>query len=62
MLHAAADHTAVVLTPQHLYSIEAWYADLTEPTDEDIRALLVAAAQNLLLLRRSKFLTGGVDT
>jgi putative phosphoribosyl transferase len=62
MLHAAADHVEVVLTPQHLYSIEAWYADLAEPSDDDIRQLLVAAAQNLLLLRRSNFLTRGVDT
>jgi len=62
MLHAAADHVAVVLTPQHLYSIEAWYADLTEPTDDDVRRLLVAAAQNLLGLRRSKFLSRTVDS
>jgi putative phosphoribosyl transferase len=62
MLHAAADHVAVVLTPQHLNSIEAWYADLGEPSDEDVRQLLVAAAQNLLLLRRSNFLARGVDS
>jgi predicted phosphoribosyltransferase len=51
MLHAAADHIVCLLTPQHLYSIEAWYAELAEPTDEDVRHLLVAAAQNLLLSR-----------
>jgi putative phosphoribosyl transferase len=62
MLHAAADHVAVVLTPQHLYSVEAWYADLGEPSDDDIRHYLVAAAQNLLLLRRSNYLGRGVDT
>jgi len=62
MLHAAADHVAIVLTPQHLYSIEAWYADLAEPSDADIQDLLVAAAQNLLLLRRSNYLPSRVDS
>jgi predicted phosphoribosyltransferase len=62
MLHTVADQVAIVLTPQHLYSIEAWYADLTEPTDAEIRDLLVAAAQNLLLLRRSNFLPRSVDS
>ena len=61
-LHAAADHIAIVLTPQHLYSIEAWYADLSEPSDDDIRDLLVAAAQNLLMLRRSNLLPAHVDS
>lgn len=62
LLLAAADHVACVLTPQHLFSIEAWYADLAEPSDSEVRQLLVTATQNLLLLRRSNFLTRNVDT
>lgn len=52
MLHAAADHAICVLTPQHIYSTSAWYADLREPSADDIRQLLVAAAQNRLRVRR----------
>jgi predicted phosphoribosyltransferase len=62
MLHAKADHVAVVLTPQHLYSVEAWYADLTEPSDDDIAGYLAAAAQNLLLVPRGPLLAPTVDT
>lgn len=62
LLLAAADHVACVLTPQHLFSIEAWYADLTEPSEAEVRQLLVTATQNLSLLRRSNFLTRNVDT
>jgi len=62
MLHAAADHIACVLTPQRLFSIEAWYADLAEPSEEDIRQLLMAAAQNLVALRRSNSLSRTIDT
>jgi predicted phosphoribosyltransferase len=51
MLHAAADDVACLLTPQHLYSIEAWYADLGEPSEDEVRQLLVAAAQSLLVSR-----------
>ncbi len=57
MLHAAADHVACVLSPQHIYSLQAWYAELDPPSDEDVRQLLVAAAQNLLVVRRSNFLS-----
>jgi predicted phosphoribosyltransferase len=56
-LQELADHTTCVLTPQHLFSIEAWYADLTEPSDDDIRQLLVTAAQNVMVLQRSNFLS-----
>lgn len=56
-LQQSADQTTCVLTPQHLFSIEAWYADLTEPTDEDIRQMLVTAAQNVMVLQRSNFLS-----
>lgn len=59
-LHDAADRAVCVLTPQHLFSIEAWYADLTEPSDEDIRQLLVTAAQNVMVLQRSNFLSSRV--
>lgn len=57
MLIATADHTTVLLTPQHLYSIEAWYADLSEPSDDDIRQMLVTAARNVMVLQRSSFLS-----
>ena len=59
-LAAAADELICVLAPQHIYSVQAWYADFTEPSDEDIRELRVAAAQNLLGIRRGRFsqLTG----
>lgn len=62
LVHAAADFVFCGLTPQHLFAIEAWYADLREPSDDEIRQLLVTATQNLLLLRRSNFLTRAVDT
>lgn len=62
LLQAAADRTVCLLTPQHIYSIEAWYADLTEPSSDEIHQLLVAAAQNVLGLRRGKFLIGNIDT
>jgi predicted phosphoribosyltransferase len=62
LLLAAADHVACLLTPQHIFSIEAWYADLAEPSEAEVRQLLVTATQNLLLLRRSNFLTRNVDT
>jgi putative phosphoribosyl transferase len=62
MLQAAADDVVVELTPQRLFSIEAWYADLAEPTDDEIHHMLVAAAQSQLVLRRSNFLTSSVDT
>jgi putative phosphoribosyl transferase len=62
MLHAAADHVACVLSPQHIYSVQAWFADFAAPNDEDVRQLLVAAAQNLLGARRSNFLSAAVDT
>ena len=62
MLVAGADQTFCMLTPQHIYSIEAWYADLTEPTAHEIRELLVAAVQNLLLSRHSNFLIERVDS
>lgn len=57
MLHAAADQLTCVLSPQHIYSLQAWYAELDPPTDDDVRQLLVAAAQNLLTARRSNFLS-----
>lgn len=62
LLLAGADQTFCMLTPQHIYSVEAWYADLTEPTSEQIRELLVAAVQSLLGSRRSNFLIQNVDT
>lgn len=62
LLVAGADQTFCMLTPQHIYSIEAWYADLTEPTPHEIRELLVAAVQNLLLSRHSNFLIERVDS
>ncbi len=62
MLVAGADQTFCVLTPQHIYSIEAWYADLTEPTTREIRELLVAAVQNLLLSRHGNFPIDRVDS
>lgn len=62
LLHTAADHAVCVLSPQHIYATEAWYADLTEPSAADIRQLLVAAAQNILSLRRGNFLIRAVDT
>ncbi len=57
MLQEAADDTTCVLTPQHLFSIEAWYADLSEPSDDDVRQMLVTAAQNVMVLQRSNFLS-----
>ncbi|HEX5058585.1 MAG TPA: hypothetical protein VFV99_04450, partial [Kofleriaceae bacterium] len=62
MLRTAADHVSCILSPQHIYSVQAWFADFEPPNDEEIQQLLAAAAQNLLLLRRSNFLTSGVDT
>jgi predicted phosphoribosyltransferase len=61
MLHAASDELVCAITPQHLFSIDAWYANLAQPSEEDVQHLLVAAAQNLLLLRRSNFLAASVD-
>lgn len=54
-LAAAADELICVLAPQYIYSVQAWYADFTAPSDEDIRQLRVAAAQNLLGLRHRRF-------
>ena len=54
MLHAAADRAVCVLTPQHIYSTSAWYADLSEPSADEIRQLLVAAAQNRLVAQRPR--------
>jgi predicted phosphoribosyltransferase len=62
MLHAAADHAICMLTPQHIYSLEAWYADLTEPSADDVEQLLVAAARDLLRLRRGEFLIDRIDS
>lgn len=62
MLHAAADQVACVLLPQHIYSVQAWFAEFDEPEAEDVRQMLIAAAQNLLGLRRSNFLSAAVDT
>ena len=62
MLRTAADHVSCILSPQHIYSVQAWFADFEPPNDEEIQQLLVAAAQSLVLLRRSNFLTSGVDT
>ena len=62
MLHAAADQVVCVLLPQHIYSVQAWFADFEEPHDEDVRQMLVAAAQNLLGDRRGHFLSTAVDT
>ena len=61
MLHAAADHMVCVITPQRLFAVEAWYADHAEPSEADIQQLLVAAAQNLLLVRRVYFLGVAAD-
>ncbi len=54
-LAAAADELICMLAPQHIYSVQAWYADFTAPSDEDIRQLRVAAARNLLGLRHRRF-------
>ncbi|HEY5949947.1 MAG TPA: hypothetical protein VIV40_30845 [Kofleriaceae bacterium] len=62
MLHAAADYVACVLSPQHIYSVQAWYADFEPPSDDDVRHLRVAAAQNLVVVRRTHFLTSSVDS
>lgn len=62
MLHAVADHVSCILSPQHIYSVQAWFADFEPPNDEDVQQLLVAAAKSLLLLRRSNFLTPAVDS
>ena len=62
MLHAVADQLICAITPQHLFSLDAWYVEREQPSDEDVQHLLVAAAQNLLLLRRSNYLTSAVDT
>jgi putative phosphoribosyl transferase len=62
LLRTAADHAVCVLSPQYIYAAEAWYADHSEPSVEDIRALLVAAAENLLRARRGNFLGERVDT
>ncbi|HEY5927504.1 MAG TPA: phosphoribosyltransferase family protein [Kofleriaceae bacterium] len=62
LLQAAADHIFCVLSPQHIYSVQAWFADYAEPSEADIRDLLVAAAQNLSRLRRGHFLDAPVDT
>ena len=62
MLHAAADHVTCVLSPQHIYSVQAWFADFEIPDEEDVRQMLIAAAQNLLNPRRGFFLSASVDT
>jgi putative phosphoribosyl transferase len=62
LLHAAADDAVCLLSPQYIYATEAWYADHSEPSSEDIRELLVAAARNLLHVRRGNFLGERVDT
>ena len=61
-LHGTADDVCCMLTPQHIYSIEAWYADLTEPSREDIRALLVSAKRSQLSVRPRNFLINRVDS
>jgi predicted phosphoribosyltransferase len=61
-LHAGADHAVSALSPQHIYSVQAWYADFSPPTAEDIRELLVAAAQHLVRARGRNFLSQDVDT
>jgi putative phosphoribosyl transferase len=65
LLHAAADYLHCGLSPQHIYSLQAWFADSEAPSEDDIRQLLVAAAHNLLLIRRRRamfFLSQAVDT
>jgi predicted phosphoribosyltransferase len=62
MLHATADHVACVLSPQHIYSVQAWFADFEPPNADDVRDMLIAAAQNLLAARRGNFLSATVDT
>jgi predicted phosphoribosyltransferase len=62
ILHATADHLACVLSPQHIYSVQAWFAEFEPPKDEDVRHMLIAAAQNLLRARSSHFLSASVDT
>jgi predicted phosphoribosyltransferase len=62
MLHAAADQVVCVLLPQHIYSVQAWFAEFEDPQDDDVRQMLVAAAQNLLGERRGHFLSTAVDT
>lgn len=61
-LHAGADHVVSVLSPQHIYSVQAWYADFSPPLAEEIRELLVAASQMLPRARRRNFLSRDVDT
>lgn len=61
-LQVAADDVRCVLTPQHIYAVEAWYADLTEPTAEEARELLVAAARSQLSVTKRDFLIDHVDS
>jgi len=43
-LEAEADETICALTPDDLDAVGLWYQDFTQTTDEEVRALLEAAA------------------
>jgi len=61
-LQTTADDVRCVLTPQYIYAVEAWYADLTEPTAEETRELLVAAARSQLSVTKRDFLSEHIDS
>jgi putative phosphoribosyl transferase len=44
-LRGEADEVVCVVTPEPFYAVGLWYQDFSQTTDEEVRALLAAAAQ-----------------
>jgi len=45
-LHSVADGVVCVRTPEPFYAVGAWYSEFTQTSDEEVRALLAAAARH----------------
>jgi putative phosphoribosyl transferase len=44
-IRGAADDVAAVMVPENFYAVGQWYADFSQTTDEEVRALLAQAAR-----------------
>ena len=44
-MRRVADECICALTPAQLYGVGAWYTDFSQTTDDEVEAILDAAAQ-----------------
>lgn len=61
-MRRTAENCVCVLTPSQLYGVGAWYADFSQTTDGEVRALLEAAARRRASGSRSSTLDAGRES